>query len=119
MSSMHKFELDEFRALDMAGYVIADTRKPEIFAEGFIEQSVSIPFNENFINNLEELISSDLSVIIVADESDIPAIVKAVKGSGMDNIKGYLAGGYNAWANAGHKFDMLISIDADEFAIPR
>jgi len=114
---MQKFELNEFRALDLSGYVIADTRKPEIFTEGFIEDSVSIPFTDNFINTLQEVISNELKVLLVADESDIPAIVKAVKGSGLSNIKGYLAGGFEGWLSAGHKFDMLISIDADEFAI--
>jgi len=58
-----------------------------------------------------------MKVLVVADEADIVALVKAVKGSGMSNIAGYLAGGYDAWANDGNKFDMLISIDADEFAI--
>ena len=114
---MQKFELNEFRALDLSGYVIVDTRKPGIFAEGFIEESVSIPFTDNFINTLPEVISSELKVLLVAGESDIPALIKAIKGSGLNNVKGYLAGGYEVWLQAGNKFDMLISIDADEFAI--
>jgi rhodanese-related sulfurtransferase len=56
-------------------------------------------------------------VLLVAGESDIPALIKAIKGSGLNNVKGYLAGGYEVWLQAGNKFDMLISIDADEFAI--
>lgn len=114
---MQKFELNEFKALDLSGYAIVDARKSEIFAEGFIEESVSIPFDDNFIDSLQELISTEMKVMIVADESNIPVILKAVKGSGLSNIAGYLAGGYEAWLTAGNKFDMLISIDADEFAI--
>ena len=114
---MQKFELNEFRALDLNGYVLADTRQPEVFADGFIEESVSVPFTENFIDDLQEVISNELKVLLVADEADVPAIIKAVKGSGLSNIKGYLAGGFAAWQAAGNKFDMLISIDAGEFAI--
>ena len=114
---MKKFELTEFKTLDLGGYTIVDARKPEIFVDGFIEDSVSIPFNDNFINSMQELVSADMKVLVVADEDDIVALVKAVKGSGVSNVDGYLAGGYNSWANDGNKFDMLISIDAGEFAI--
>jgi hydroxyacylglutathione hydrolase len=114
---MQKLELSEFDALALSGYAIVDTRKPEIFTDGFIDESVSIPFGDNFINSLQELISADIKVLIVADETDITDIVKSIKGSGMNNIAGYLAGGFEAWASAGNKFDMMISIDPDEFAI--
>lgn len=114
---MQKFELNEFMALGLDGYAIADARTSETFAEGFIEGSVSIPFNDGFIVSLQELISGEQQVLIVADENDVAAIAKAVKGAGLDNIKGYLAGGFEAWRNAANKFDMLISIDADEFGM--
>jgi hydroxyacylglutathione hydrolase len=114
---MHKFELPEFKALDLGGYIIVDARKSEIFAEGFIEDSISIPFTDDFIDVLSELVSDDLKVLLVADEADIPALVKMVKGSGLNNIKGYLAGGYEAWISVHDKYDMIIGIDADEFAI--
>jgi len=114
---MQKFEWNELKALDLSGYAIVDARKPEIFTDGFIEDSVSIPFGDNFIDSLQELISADIKVIVVAGESDIPAIVKTLKGSGLSNIVGYLAGGFDAWLKAGNKFDMLIGIDPDEFAI--
>jgi len=114
---MQSFELNEFKALDLSGYALVDTRKSEIFADGFIEESVSIPFNDDFIDSLQELISNDQKVILITDQSEIPSVVKAVKSSGMANVKGYLAGGYEAWGNANNKFDMLITIDTAEFAI--
>ncbi len=114
---MQKFELKEFMALDLAGHAIVDTRKSEVFVDAFIEGSVSIPFNDNFINALSELISTDLKVLIIAEEGDIPGLVKTLRGSGLANIEGYLAGGFDAWQSAGNKFDMLVSIDIDEFGI--
>src|SRR5271156_891275 len=114
---MQKFEADEFITLALSGHTIVDARMSEIFTEGFIEESVSIPFGDNFINSIQELISPDIKVLIVAEENDIAAIMKTVKGSGINNVAGYLAGGYEAWVSAGNKFDMMISIDTDEFAI--
>lgn len=114
---MQKFELNEFEALDLSGYALVDTRKPEVFAEGFIAESVSIPFGESFIDSLQELISADLKIILVADESDLVSILKTVKGSGISNVAGYLAGGFEAWQKEDNEFDLLISIDADEFAL--
>ena len=114
---MQKFELAEFKTLDLSGYALVDTRKSEVFAEGFIEDSVSIPFGDNFIDSFQELISADMKVIFITDEEDVTPLLKAVKASGAGNAAGYLAGGFAAWKDAGNKFDMLISIDADEFAI--
>ncbi len=36
---------------------------------------------------------------------------------GFDNIKGYLNKGFDTWRDAGKKFDMIISISAEEFAL--
>jgi len=114
---MQKFELAEFKALDLSGYALVDTRKPEVFAEGFIEGSVSIPFGEGFVDSLQELISPELKVLVIAEEAEIASILKAIKGSGMSNVTGYLADGFEAWQKEANRFDLLISIDADEFAL--
>jgi hydroxyacylglutathione hydrolase len=114
---MQKLELNEFKALDLSGYALVDTRKPEVFAGGFITDSVSIPFGEHFIDSMQELISPELKVLVIADESDIASILKMIKGSGISNVTGYLEGGFEAWQKEGNKFDLLISIDADEFAL--
>jgi len=114
---MNLLELNRVKELIAQGYAVVDTRKSEIFCEGFIEDSISIPFNENFIDTLNELTETGQLVLIVADESEVPAISKALKDSGTQNIEGFLQGGFDTWKNAGSKVDMLIAIDADEFAI--
>jgi rhodanese-related sulfurtransferase len=36
---------------------------------------------------------------------------------GFDKIEGYLKGGFDAWKNAGEKFDLIIDIEVDELAM--
>ena len=114
---MHKIEPDEFKGLSAKGHAIIDTRKSEVFIEGFIKGSVSIPFTENFLVAIDDLISPELKLLIVADASDLTEVLKALKGSGLDNVAGYLDGGYDAWVSAGNKFDMIITVDEEELAI--
>ncbi|MDB5283737.1 MAG: fold metallo-hydrolase [Bacteroidota bacterium] len=114
---MEKIEPAEFAALAAKGHAIVDARKSEVFTEGFIKGSVSIPFSENFLVSVDELISHDLKLLVVADEVNLIEILKMLKGSGLFEVAGYLDGGYDTWANAGNKFDMIITVDEDEFAI--
>ena len=114
---MQKFELSEFKALDLGGWTIVDTRKSGIFADGFIAESVSIPYDVNFVDSLQTLISPEIKIILIAEESEVALILKTIKASGVANVPGYLDGGFEGWQKDGGKFDLLISIDADEFAL--
>lgn len=114
---MQAFEAAAFKQLIEDGYAVVDTRKPEIFCEGFIEDSLSIPFNEGFVDALDELTEPGQKILIVADEADIAPITKTLKAAVVVNAEGFLQGGFDAWQNAGYKTDMLIAIDTDEFAI--
>src|SRR5579862_1671241 len=113
---MQKFELEEFRELSSKSMVV-DLRKPEIFADGFIEKSVSIPYGQNFIGNLSELTSEETNILLVGESEDMPEAVEAVRLSGLSNVLGFLNGGFETWKEVGAKFDMLICIDPDEFAM--
>jgi rhodanese-related sulfurtransferase len=114
---MNAIDIAQFKALATAGAIIIDTRTPEIFCDGFIEDSLSIPFNEGFISTLEELVTAEQKILLVTDAEQTNAVLKALKDSGNTSVEGYLTGGFEAWQNAGNKIDMLITVDADEFAI--
>jgi rhodanese-related sulfurtransferase len=114
---MKKFELNELKGLNLDGHLVVDTRSPEKFLDGFIKGSVSIPFDEQFLHTLQELVEDDMPVIFIPDIADESAVVRAAKGTGLNNLAGWLHGGFDAWQNNGGKIDMLIGIDTDEFAI--
>jgi len=110
-------DIKEFKTRVNEGHSIIDTRSSETFAEGFMPGSISIPFNTNFMEWLQELTDDDQRLVLVADESEVAAIDNIIRLSGLSTIDGYLKGGWIAWRDVEKKFDLLITIDADEFEI--
>jgi rhodanese-related sulfurtransferase len=114
---MNLLVIDEFKDLQSRGHVVIDTRQPENFCDGFIKNSLSMQSNENFIATYQELVEDEQKALIVANENEISTIAKTLKNAGIQNVSGFLANGFETWKAAGEKIDMLISIEADEFAI--
>jgi rhodanese-related sulfurtransferase len=114
---MKLLELSEFKNLLGANYLVIDTRDSENFSEGFIEHSISVPFNENFISNVNDLVDEEQKILFVSSEETVALIMEAAKVAGLTNAEGILSGGWDAWKNSGEKIDLLILIDSDEFAM--
>ncbi len=114
---MELFDVAAVRANLEEGYMVMDARPSEFFLEGFLAGAVSIPFGEEFIERFQELVSDEQKIVLVAEEKDIPAIARLLKLSGSDNTIGYFSGNYNSWQEAGLPTDLLIGIEADEFAM--
>jgi hydroxyacylglutathione hydrolase len=114
---MRAVEPHELRKPVIENLLLIDTRSPEAFSEGFIKGSVSIPLDANFVSVLDDIVEDSHHVVFVADEANLPELERTMKGTGRGNAEGFLQGGFDAWKNSGHKFDMIIGIDPDEFAM--
>jgi hydroxyacylglutathione hydrolase len=114
---MKFLESAEFLSLSSQGHMIVDTRKPETFADGFYRDSLSIPFDDDFVMTFQELVESDQPTVLVADEADAAAIFKKVKAAGLVNVQGILKGEFNESSIDIKLRDMLITIDAEELHI--
>ena len=114
---MRPIELNELRNPVIENLLLIDTRTPDAFAEGFIKGSVSIFFDEHFLTVLEDIVEDSHRIVFIAEEETIAPIERVIKSTGMGNVEGFLQGGFEAWKNSGHKFDMIIGIDPDEFAM--
>ena len=114
---MNAIEYSRFKELIAQGYTVIDTRKSEIFCESFIKGSVSIPFDENFIDAFNELTEPEQKILLVTEDHETAAVAKAIKATAIEGVEGFLEGGFDTWKNADNKIDMLIAIDSDEFAI--
>jgi hydroxyacylglutathione hydrolase len=97
--------------------LVIDTRKPQVFREGFIPRSIFIGIDGDFAPWVGTLVRDiQQEILIVADEGREEEVVKRLARVGYDNVLGYLKGGFEAWKMAGKEIDEVESITADEFA---
>lgn len=104
---------------DMAnqiGALILDTRDPQVFAKGFIPNSINIGLNGQFAPWVGALIT-DLKqeLLLVTEEGKAEEAITRLARVGYDNTIGYLEGGIQAWEAAGKEIDKIESISASEF----
>jgi rhodanese-related sulfurtransferase len=97
--------------------LIIDTRKPDLFCEGFIPGSVSIGIDGSFASWVGTLVP-DLKqpLLIVADAGREEEVITRLARVGYDNALGYLLGGFEAWKAAGKEYDHIVSATAEELA---
>ena len=97
--------------------LILDTRDAQLFAKGFIPNSINIGVDGNFAPWVGSLIPDiTQKILIVADEGREEEIITRLARVGYDYTIGYLEGGFTTWKNANKEIDQIESIDTDEFS---
>jgi rhodanese-related sulfurtransferase len=90
---------------------------PEEWIQGHIPNSLNItPATVKYAVAMG-MIQKSSSLVFVLDPTIEKETIAYFNEAGFDNIKGYLAGGFSSWENAGYKKDMLIEVEADELAM--
>ncbi len=103
-------------AANETGALILDTRHEQVFAKGFIPNSVNISLDGNFAPWAGTLIPGVTHpILIVAEEGREQEAVTRLARVGYDNTLGYLEGGFGAWKKSGRDIDSVVSIPASEF----
>lgn len=104
--------------VDSEGALILDTRREDVFRQGFIPGSIFIGIDGTFAPWVGSLVV-DLHqpIVIVAPEGREEEVVTRLARVGYDNTLGYLEGGIDAWKAAGKTLDTIESITADELAL--
>jgi glyoxylase-like metal-dependent hydrolase (beta-lactamase superfamily II)/rhodanese-related sulfurtransferase len=98
--------------------LILDTRDPEVFAKGFIPNSINIGLNGNFAMWVGELIPDiKQEILLVTDEGKEEEALIRLSRVGYDYSIGYLKGGFESWKNDGKEFDTVNRISAEELAL--
>jgi rhodanese-related sulfurtransferase len=97
--------------------LILDTRDPQVFANGFIPNSINIGIDGNFAPWVGALIPDiKQAILIVAEEDRQDEVVTRLARVGYDNAIGYLQGGLTAWKSAGKEIDTISSVTVAELA---
>lgn len=114
----HPLSVDAFEAAaNETNALILDTRDPQVFAKGFIPNSINIGIDGNFAPWVGALIPDiKQAILIVAEENRQEEVVTRLARVGYDNAIGYLQGGVGAWKKAGKEVDTITSISVAELA---
>jgi glyoxylase-like metal-dependent hydrolase (beta-lactamase superfamily II)/rhodanese-related sulfurtransferase len=112
-----KLTIDEFKKFIISDAIILDTRKANVFTEGFIPGSVSIGLEGRFAEWAGSLLPFDQTIVMVTDPGREKESVVRLARVGFDEISGYLDGGFEAWKKAGEEIDLIINVEPDELAM--
>jgi hydroxyacylglutathione hydrolase len=96
---------------------ILDTRPETIFTQGFVPGSISIGLNGRFAEWAGTILPFNQPLILVTEAGKEKETITRLARVGIDNVQGYLAGGYEAWVAAGEELDLIIDIEPDEMAM--
>ncbi len=104
-------------AANETGALILDTRDPQVFAQGFIPNSINIGIDGNFAPWVGALIPDvKQPILLVAEPNRVEEVVTRLARVGYDYTIGFLEGGFEAWKNSGKEIDSIRSINAQELA---
>ena len=110
--------LAEFKELMKDDNTIClDTRLSKEFSEGFVPGSISIGLDGRFAEWAGSLLPFDKPFVLVTEPGKEKESVVRLARVGFAQMSGYLDGGFETWKNAGEPIDLIINIDADEFAM--
>jgi glyoxylase-like metal-dependent hydrolase (beta-lactamase superfamily II)/rhodanese-related sulfurtransferase len=101
---------------NQSNVIILDTRRAEIFAQGFIPNSLNIGLESNFASWVGELIT-DINqefLLITEDNSKVDEAIIRLSRVGYDHTIGYLDGGFKAWQEAKKEINIIHRITAEQ-----
>lgn len=95
--------------------LILDVRSATDFAKGHIPGSIFIGLDGQFAPWVGALITDiKQPILIITPEGREQEAIIRLSRVGYDNSLGYLAGGFNAWKNAGKEYDTIQQVTASE-----
>ncbi len=99
------------------GATIIDTRIADVFENGFVPKSLNFGLNGQYAIWAATVIDITNPIIIVAETGKEKESIERLTRVGFENIHGFLDGSFDAWQNANKRFDMVISVDDEEFEL--
>jgi glyoxylase-like metal-dependent hydrolase (beta-lactamase superfamily II)/rhodanese-related sulfurtransferase len=105
---------EEFHA-ELPRAIALDTRNPDVFAKSHIGGVVNIGLNGFFAPWVGKLIDMDQSVIVIADEGMEKESITRLARVGLENVRGFLSGGMEAWTAAGMPIEQMTVFSSEDF----
>jgi len=97
--------------------LMLDTRDADVFAKGFVPNSINIGVDGSFAMWVGEMIPDiKQEILIIADPGTEEEVVTRLARVGYDHAIGYLKGGFEAWKAAGKEINSVGRLSAAELA---
>ena len=114
----HALSADAFEAAaNETSALILDTRDAQVFAKGFVPNSINIGLDGSFAPWVGTMIPDiKQEILLVTDEGREEEAVIRLARVGYDFTIGYLKGGFETWKKAGKEVDTILSVSANELA---
>lgn len=116
-NAMTALSIADFKQKVNDGAWILDTRHATVFTEGFIPDSISIGLEGRFAEWAGSLLPFDQPLVLVTEAGKEKESAIRLSRVGIDNVQGYLQGGFEAWRDANETIDMVIDIEPEELAM--
>ncbi len=113
IQGLNALSIDQFKLMKN-DIIILDTRSANTFTQGFIPGSISIGLEGRFAEWAGSLLPFNAPIVLVTEPGKEKETIVRMARVGFSTVTGYLDGGYEAWATAGEKIDMIIDVEADE-----
>ena len=117
VKGLQPLTIADFKQKAADGAWILDTRNSGIFTAGFVPESISIGLDGRYAEWAGSLLPHGQALVLVTELGKEKESVTRLARVGIDNVQGYLEGGFEAWQAAGERVDIIIDIEADELAM--
>jgi hydroxyacylglutathione hydrolase len=117
LPALNRLDLWRVRELLAAGAALIDVRPFEDFARGHVPGALSIELRPVFATWLGWLVDPDQPLVFVlGDDQDRDDLVRQALSVGLEHLAGELAGGLDAWHDAGLPVASIDLVDSSELS---
>ena len=114
--NVRALSIEEFDKATGHSALVLDVRTPEDFEKGHIPGSLNIGLDGTYAWWAGTLIDIATPLVIVAPPGREEEAVRRLARIGYENVRGYLAGGFETWLSSGQPVTTVVSIEPSEFS---
>ena len=114
LKGLNPLAIEDFKSRMNEDVIVLDTRKSNIFSEGFVPGSIFIGLEGKFAEWAGSILPFDKPMLLVTDKDDEKESIIRLARVGFSKIEGYLKDGFVGWKNSGETIDLIIDVEPDE-----